>query len=180
MKLEAALKARGLNPYRARTACGQEPSGTLNLSPPLRRSPAILLCFGPNTLKSCNGSRWRWLTLKTSGRGDARNPRRRIHINLRGQSRVFQKYEAVDDLQETGLYGLGVKSSSLADRPGQGREESIRQDNAVFIHKAILTSTLARLQAVPLGRKKHELRTYLRRNSGADRDQARRRSNLAE
>ena len=157
VKLEAALKARGLNPYRDtnRLLAGDEWDTQL-VSAITEESRHLIVLWSDYAEKS------QWVTMEmayfeTSGRGDAGNLRRRIHNNLQGQSRVFQKYEAIDDLEEAGVYGLGVKS--LDQNPAAWRsvldkvEESIRQDNAVPIYKAILTSTLDRLQAVPLDRK---------------------------
>src|SRR5262249_7151646 len=90
-------------------------------------------------------------------RGTPQSPRRHIHINLQGRSTVFQKYEVVDQLRQADVYSKGVtsldKNPLLWQTVVDKVEESVRQDNAVLLYKAVLTSTLDRLKAVPLTRK---------------------------
>jgi len=152
-KLESALAARGQRPYRDknRLTAGEEWDDQLVSA--IADSRHLIVLWSDNAKDS------QWVSMEmayfeTSRRDDTRNLRRHIHINLQGQSNVFRKYEAINDLQEAGVYKLGIACLeqhravwlSVLDKV----EASIQQDDAIPIYKAILTSTLDRLRAVDL------------------------------
>ncbi len=92
---------------------------------------------------------------------DPENLKRRIYVNLQGQSRPFSKFEAVNDLAR--FYAQGI--TNLDRNPIWLRvldkiDEAIRQDNAIPVYKSILTSTIDRLQAIPLDRRTNFSPTY--------------------
>ena len=105
-KIEMALRARGLEPFRDQTRLrlGEEWDNQLI-------SAVTESCRNIIVLWSAFAEKSQWVLMEMAyferdRQGDAQNRNRRIHVNLQGQNIPFSKYEAVNEL--AGIYTQGV------------------------------------------------------------------------
>jgi hypothetical protein len=118
-------------------------------------------------LWSDNAARSQWVTQEMThfeiDKGDMAG-RRHIHVKLQGQSEVYTRYHAIEDLKTGGVYAAGFAALQTAASPWRNTlvqlERALDKEARIPVHKVVLVSTLGRLQAIPLNKRIPFMPTY--------------------